>query len=128
MDNQTGITCSSVDLRIKADLKSGVIEALNPQEHVQILQDAGNVLQVQVSRWNTPIVGYVLKSSIIVPKVNPQIFPLVNVGNNIEIPSVPASVPLATFLTWLNSQSESPWLPADYLDSIKMVKSLRWEL
>jgi len=119
MDNQTGITCSSVDLRIASDLKSGVIEALNPQEHVQILQDAGNVLKVQVTRWNTPIVGYVLKSSIIVPKVNLQIFPLVDLGNNIEIPSVPASVPLATFLTWLNSQSESPWLPADYLDSIK---------
>ena len=75
MDNQTGITRSSVDLRLTADLKSGVIEALNPQEHVQILEDAGNVLKVQVTRWNNPISGYVLKSSIIVPKVNQQIFP-----------------------------------------------------
>jgi hypothetical protein len=119
MDNQTGITRSSVDLRIAADLKSGVIEALNPQEHVQILQDAGNVLKVQVTRWDTPISGYVLKSSIIVPKVNPQIFPSVDLGNNIQIPSVPVSLPLATFLTWLSSKSESPWLPADYLALIK---------
>ena len=112
MDNQTGITRSSVDLRLTADLKSGVIEALNPQEHVQILEDAGNVLKVQVTRWNNPISGYVLKSSIIVPKVNQQIFPSVDLGNNIQIPSVPTSLSLATFLTWLNSQSESPWLPA----------------
>ena len=119
MNNQTGITCSSANLRSTPDLKSGVIEALNPQEHVQILQDAGNMLKVQTIRMNPPISGYVLKSSIIIPRVDLQIFPKIDQGNGIVIPSVPVSLSFATFLTWLGSQDEPPWLPADYLALIK---------
>ncbi len=119
MDNQTGITCSSANLRNTPDLKLGVIEALNSQEHVEIIGDAGTMFKVQTTRWNPPIVGYVLKSSIIVPKVSPQIFSNIDTGNNVAIPSVPASLPLATFLTWFSSQGEPSWLPADYLASIQ---------
>ncbi len=119
MDIGTGFTCSSVNLRGTPDLKSGVIEALNPQEHVQILEDAGNMVKVQATRWNPPILGYVLKSSIVDRQADQQIFPKIDLGSGIAIASVPASLPLATFKPWLDSQSESPWLPADYLDSIK---------
>ena len=41
MDAETGYTCSSVRLRGTPDLKAGVIKALNPQEHVQILEAVG---------------------------------------------------------------------------------------
>jgi hypothetical protein len=119
MDIETGYTCSSVNLRGIPDLKAGVIEALNPQEHVQILEEAGNMVKVQATRWNPPILGYVLKSAIINRPTDQQTFPKIDLGSGIAIPSVPASLPLATFLTWLDSQSESPWLPADYLDKIK---------
>ena len=118
MDNQTGLTCSSINLRSIPDLKSGVIEALNPQEHVEIIEDAGNMVKVQATRWTPPILGYVLKSSIINRPIDQQIFPKVDLGNGILIPSVPPSVPFATFLSWLGSQSESPWLPANYLNTI----------
>ena len=120
MDAETGYTCSSVNLRGTPDLKAGVIEALNPQEHVQILEDAGNMLKVQATRWNPPILGYVLKSAIINNQAGQQVFPKVELGSGISVPSVPSSLPLATFQTWLDSQSESPWLPNDYLDSIKI--------
>src|ERR1700690_2888561 len=119
MDNQTGITCSSANLRSTPDLKSGVIEALNPQEHVQILQDAGNMLKVQTMRMNPPIAGFVLKSSIIISRADLQIFPIIDQGNGIVIPSVPASLPFAAFQAWLSSQGEPSWLPADYLALIK---------
>ncbi len=119
MDIETGLTCSSINLRGTPDLKSGVIEALNPQEPVQILEDAGNMVKVQATRWTPPILGYVLKSSIIQRQADPQIFPKIDLGNGIAIPAVPASLPLSTFLPWLNSQDESPWLPADYLNAIK---------
>ena len=119
MDTETGLTCSSVNLRGTPDLKSSVPEALNPQEHVQVLEDAGNFVKVQATRWTPPILGYLLKSAIIQSPADPQIFPKVDLGNGITIPSVPASLPLSTFLTWLGSQDESPWLPADYLNAIK---------
>jgi hypothetical protein len=119
MDNQTGLTCSSINLRGTPDLKSSVIEALNPQEHVEVLEDAGTMVKVQATRWNPPVLGYVLKSSIINRPPDTQFFPKIDVGNGIQVPSVPASVPLATFLTWLTSQSESPWLPANYVNTIK---------
>ena len=119
MDTETGLTCSSVNLRGKPDLTSSVLEALNPQEHVQVLEDAGNFVKVQATRWTPPILGYLLKSAIIQSPADPQIFPKVDLGNGITIPSVPASLPLSTFLTWLGSQDESPWLPADYLNAIK---------
>ena len=119
MDAETGLTCSSANLRGTPDLKSSVIEALNPQEHVQILEDAGNMLKVQATRWTPPILGYVLKSSIINNQPSQQVFPKVELGSGISVPSVPSSLPLATFQTWLDSQSESPWLPNDYLDLIK---------
>ena len=119
MDTITGITCSSANLRGTPDLKSGVIEALNPQEPVQVLEDAANLVKVQATRWNPPILGYVLKSSIIENQAAPQIFPKIDLGNGIAIQAVPASLPLSTFLTWLNSPDESPWLPANYLNAIK---------
>jgi hypothetical protein len=119
MDAQTGFTCSSVNLRATPDLKTSVIEALKPQEHVQVLEDAGNMVKVLATRWTPPILGYTLKSSVFQQKPDPQIFPKIDLGNGLAIPSVPASLPLSTFLTWLDSQAESPWLPAGYLDAIK---------
>jgi hypothetical protein len=119
MDAQTGLTCSSANLRNSPDLKSSVIEALNAQDHVTVLEDAGTMFKVQATRWNPPILGYILKSSVINQPTDQQIFPKVDLGNGIQVPSVPASLPLATFLTWLSSQSESPWLPSTYVDTIK---------
>jgi hypothetical protein len=119
MDAENGLTCSSINLRGKPDLKSGVIEALEPQEHVRILEDTGTMLKVESTRWQPPVLGYVLKSAIIHNKTDQGSFPKVNLGNGIQIPSVPSSLPVSAFLTWLDSGKESPWLPANYLDTIR---------
>lgn len=119
MDTQYGLTCSSVNLRSEPDLKSKVIEALDPQEHVQILEDQGDMLEVQTISWKPLLKGYVLKSAIVESRAKQAMFPKISIGGGMEVPSVPASLPLSTFLTWLNSGDESPWLPANYLEAIR---------
>lgn len=119
MDAQYGLTCSSVNLRGEPNLKSGVLEALDPQEHVEVLQDSGDMLEVQTTKWKPPLKGYVLKSAIIQDRASRQAFPRLAVGQGMEIPSVPASLPVSTFLTWLDSGDESPWLPSSYVDVIQ---------
>ena len=119
MDAEYGLTCSSINLRQLPDLKSHIIHALNPQERLQVLEDAGDMLKIQVTRWKPPAVGYALKSAIILDHVAPALLPTVQIKPGLDIPSVPPSVPASTFLTWLDSGAESPWLPADYLSAIQ---------
>ncbi|HEX2697752.1 MAG TPA: SH3 domain-containing protein [Anaerolineales bacterium] len=118
MDADHGLTCSSVNLRSQPDLKSRVVEALDPQEHVQILQEAGDMLEVQATKWKPPIMGYLLKSAVIRNEPTQEIFPKVDLGS-FAIPSVPPSLPFQIFSAWLDSGMESPWLPASYLDAIR---------
>ncbi len=119
MDLEYGLTCSSVNLRGEPNLKSHVIEALDPQDHVQVLEDAGDMLKVQATKWHPPVVGYALKSAVIVDRVTQEVFPRVQIKEGMAIPAVPPSIPLSTFVSWLDSGKESPWLPADYVDAIQ---------
>ena len=114
-----GVTRSSVNLRTAPSLKSSVIEALDPQEDIQVLDDSHALALVQTAQRRPPAKGYILKSAVVQPAANLQIFPNVDLGNNVAIPSVPPSLPLSTFESWLASGDESPWLPADYLDAIR---------
>ena len=119
MDAQYGLTCSSVNLRGMPDLKAGVIEALNPQEHVEVLDLAGDMCKVRATRWTPPVLGYTLKSAVIMDQGNRDPFPKVAIRPGLLIAAVPASIPLSTFLAWLDAGQESPWLPADYLAAIQ---------
>lgn len=118
MDTQFGLTCSSVNLRSAPDPKSHIVEALNPQEHVQVMEAAGNMWKVQATRWQPPVLGYTLGSAVIVDPGSRDFFPRVVLGSGLSIAAVPPSIPLWTFLAWLDSGQESPWLPADYLAAI----------
>jgi hypothetical protein len=119
MISQSGLTRSSINLRGSPDPKAAVIEALGPQEHVRILEEAGTMFKVEATKWQPPVSGYVLKSAIMQSRADRPIFPKIRIGKGAQIPSVPASLPLSAFLTWLDSGQESPWLPADYLASIR---------
>ncbi len=119
MDAEFGLTCSSANLRSMPDLKAHVIEALNPQEHVQVLDEAGDMLRVQALRWHPPVLGYTLKSAVIVDRVSQPIFPKVEIKPGLAIPAVPPSIPLGTFQAWLDSDQESPWLPLEYVSAIQ---------
>ncbi len=118
MEAQFGLTCSSVNLRGIPDLKSHVIEALKPQEHLQVLEATGDMLHVQATRWHPPVVGYALKSAVIVDSKSQPIFPSLEIKPGVTVASVPPSIPLSSFLPWLASGQEAPWLTADYRASI----------
>ncbi len=113
-----GVTRSSVNLRTAPSLKSSVIEALDPQEDIQVLDDSKDMALVETARRHPPARGYILRSAVVEPSVIPPVFPAVDLGSNVSVPSVPPSLPLSAFETWLDSGQESPWLPADYLDGI----------
>src|SRR5512147_1793447 len=98
MDTQYAITCSSVNLRDSADPKSHVIHALDPQERVILLEEEAELYKVQATRLRPPVIGYVLKSSVILDRGNLDVFPKVQVKAWLQIPSVPPSIPLPTFL------------------------------
>lgn len=119
MDPEFGLACSSVNLRSLPDLKSHVIEALNPQDHIEVLEEAGDMLKVQATRWHPPVLGYMLRSAVILDRGTPQVFPKVEIKPGFSIPAVPASIPLSAFQAWLDSGQESPWLPADYAGAIQ---------
>jgi hypothetical protein len=119
VDAQYGLACSSVNLHDKPDVKSSVIEALDPQEQVQVLEDVGEMYKVNVTKWHHPLPGYVLKSALVIDPGNREFFPRLELKPGLSIASVPPSIPLAAFLPWLDSGKESPWLPADYLDLVQ---------
>ncbi len=122
------VTRSSVNLRAGPNLKSSVIEALDPQEDIQVLEDLQSLIPapvnppdmvlVQTSRRHPPAKGYILRSAVVEAAQTKPVFPSIDLGNDVAIPSVPPSLPLSTFQTWLDSGAESPWLPAGYLDGI----------
>ncbi len=118
MDPEFGLACSSVNLRGEPNIKSHVIEALDPQDHLQVIEDAGDMYKVQATKWHPPVTGYALKSAVFVDRLTQEMFPRVVIKAGLAIPAVPPSLPLSTFLSWLASGKESPWLPADYADAI----------
>lgn len=119
MEATFGVARSSNNVRAAASIKSSVLDVLNPQEDFQILGESQGMLLVQPVHRQPPIKGYILPSAAVRPIAPPQVFPRVDLGNSVSIPSVPASLPLSTFEAWLDSGAESPWLPAGYLDGIQ---------
>ncbi len=108
MDAQYGLTCSSVNLREAPDPASRVVEALNPQEHVEVMDETGDMWQVQATRWQPPVSGYMLSSAVIVDEGNREIFPRVALSPEVSVPAVPPSTPLSTFLTWFELRPGVP--------------------
>jgi hypothetical protein len=106
----TGYSRSSIYLRLNASPTSKVIEVLKPSDPVEVLEEAGNMFVVKSSRLLPPIVGYVVKSSIVSHQEPSVIFPRLDLGNGTEIDSVPPSLPAVEFETWLHEQAEPAWL------------------
>jgi hypothetical protein len=100
-------------------MRARIIHALDPQEPVEVLGEAGDMLQVRATRWQPPIMGYVLRSAIVRPRPKLEVFPRLQLGGEITIASVPASLPLSVFQAWLASTDEAPWLPKAYADDMR---------
>ena len=123
MDAEFGVSRSSINMRLEPGLKSSVIHALKPQERVRILGEAGDMLELESTRWQPPIRGFAPKSAIVRSLEKPIVFPQVDLGAGMTVPSVPISLPLAAFLHWLESSGESPWLPAGHAHAIRLGRS-----
>lgn len=119
MEAQYGLSRSSINLRLQASLGSPLIHALKAQERVLIVGEAGDMLEVESTRWLPPIRGFVPRASIARSGGKPAVFPRVELGAGVSIPSVPISLPLSAFMRWLDTNEESPWLPAGYADAIR---------
>jgi len=119
MDAEYGLSRSSINMRLEPSLKSSVVHALKAQERVLILGEEGDMLEVESTRWYPSIRGFSPRAAIVRSLAKPTVFPQLDLSAGITIPSVPISLPLASFLRWLESADESPWLPAGYAESVR---------
>jgi hypothetical protein len=119
LDTEYGLSRSSANMRFAPTPTSSIVHALKPQERVQILAEAGDMLEVESARWTPPVRGFVPRAAILRKLARPGVFPAVDLGGGISVPAVPISLPLSAFLRWLESSDESPWLPAVYAGAIR---------
>lgn len=119
MESDHGISRSSIDMRLAPDASSPVVHALQPQERLLIVGASGDMLEVETARWEPPVRGFVPASSVVRTKAPLQVFPQVDMGGGISVPSVPISLPLLAFIGWLQADTESPWLPPFYVEAMR---------
>ena len=118
MSAEYGLSRSSINMRLEPSPKSPVTHALKAQERVLIVAEAGDMLEIESTRWRPPLRGFAPKAAIVRSLVKPSFFPTVHLGGGISVPSVPISLPLPAFLRWLESTDESPWLPTGFAEGI----------
>ena len=118
-DSEYGLSRSSANMRFAPTPASSIVHALKPQERVKVLGEAGDMLEVESARWTPPVRGFVPRAAVLRTLARPRVFPAVDLGAGISVPSVPISLPLSAFLRWLDSTDESPWLPAHYAGGIR---------
>jgi hypothetical protein len=106
-------------MRLEARLDAAVVHALKPQERVLIVGETDDMLEVETLRWRPSLRGYVPRSAVIRRLALPPVFPRLKLNGGLALPSVPGSLPLASFLPWLETEDESPWIPADYATAIR---------
>ncbi len=119
MDFEYGLSRSSIDMHLDPSPGSSVVHALQPQERLRILGRAGDMLEVESARWQPPLRGFVSAASVVQSSPSAAVFPQVDLATGIRIPAVPISLPVLSFIGWLQTEDESPWLPPWYLDAIK---------
>ena len=119
MDIQYGLSRSSVDMRLDPSPGSSVVHALQPQERLRILSRAGDMLEVESTRWQPALRGFVPASAVVHSGPSASVFPQVDLATGIRVPSVPISLPVLAFISWLQTEAESPWLPPWYREAIQ---------
>lgn len=119
---QYGLSRSSSDMHLTPDPASAVVHALKPQERLLIVGESGDMLEVESRRWTPPVRGFIQRAAVARSSPRRAVFPMVDVGVGRPVPSVPISLPLTSFVRWLNSTEESPWLPVGYGDLVRSGK------
>lgn len=119
MEIEYGLSRSSLDMHLDPSPGSSVVHALQPQERLRILSRAGDMLEVESTRWQPPLRGFVPASAVVHSGPSASVFPEVDLATGIRIPTVPISLPVLAFIGWLQTEAESPWLPPWYVEAIK---------
>jgi hypothetical protein len=119
MDAEYALSRSSLDMHLDPAAGSPVVHALRPQERLRILAQAGDMLEVESTRWQPPLRGFVPAAAVVRSSASAAVFPQVELAAGIRIPTVPISLPLLSFIGWLETENESPWLPPSYVGAIQ---------
>ena len=108
-----GRSRSSNNLYVSPDMKSRIIEVLNPNDPVAILEEAGNMLKVASKRLSPLLVGYMPKSAVAqrIPSIN--IFSPVQLPDGASLEAVPPDLLAIEFESWLKAGGEPTWLFED---------------
>ena len=106
MDAEYGLSRSSLDMHLDPAPGSAVVHALQPQERLRILGQVGDMLEVESARWEPPVRGFVTASSVVRSSPSAAVFPHVDLAAGIRIPAVPISLPLLSFIGWLQTEAE----------------------
>jgi len=114
-----GLSRSSVDMRLEPTADSAVVHALQPQERLLVVGARGDMLEVESTRWQPPVRGFVSAAAVVRATARAGAFPQVDLAAGIRVPAVPISLPLVAFIGWLDSDAESPWLPPYYAQAIQ---------
>jgi len=122
MQNTYVLTRASINLRATTQPASAIVDVLGGNEPVEIIEDQGNIVKVRTLRFQPPVLGYVRKSAILAKRADPPVFPMIEIDAGTKIPSVPGSLPLSEFLTWLDSDREPAWLPTKAVEVVRADK------
>ena len=108
-----GRSRSSNNLYVSPDIKSRIIEVLNPNDPVAILEEAGDMLKVASKRLSPLLVGYMPKSAVAqrIPSIN--IFSPVQLPDGDSLEAVPPALLAIEFESWLKAGGEPTWLFED---------------
>jgi hypothetical protein len=108
-----GRSRSSNNLYVSPDIKSKVIEILNPNDPVDILEETGEMFKVASKRLAPPLVGYMPKSAVAqrIPRI--EVFGPIQLEDGTRLDSVPADLLAIEFESWLKAGGEPTWLFED---------------
>ncbi len=109
----TGRARSSNHLYVSASLTSKVIDVLNPNDPVDILEDAGEMFKVASKRLAPALIGYMPKSAIAAHVESRKIFSPIQLPDNTQLEAVPGDLLAVEFESWLQARGEPTWLFED---------------
>ncbi len=109
----TGRSRSSNNLYVSPDLKSKVIEVLNPNDPVEILEETGDMFKVASKRLSPPLIGHMSKSAVARRTEKLNIFSPIQLDDGTRLDAVPPDLLAIEFESWLQSRGEPTWLFED---------------
>ena len=111
MPAKIAYTRSSVNLLTSPDSTAEVLEALGPDEILEIIEETENLVKVRSKRWQPQIEGYLPKASLALTKRLPSDLPKIKrEGSRQRIAAIFPELKANEFEIWLHSRREPYWI------------------